>query len=101
MIEIQKDELATQDPENTRNNALHGPIVRLAGLSKNFTEAGQVRSGLTDINLEINNGEFIALLGQSGSGKSTLLNLISGIERPTSGSVIISGEDITSLQRAG
>jgi putative ABC transport system ATP-binding protein len=74
------------------------PVVQLRALSKNFIEAGRVRTVLDRIDLSIDSGEFIALLGHSGSGKSTLLNLISGIENPTSGSISIQGVPITHLR---
>ena len=74
------------------------PVVRLHELSKEFLEAGRVRTVLDSVNLSICNGEFVVLLGHSGSGKSTLLNLISGIEKPTSGSIFIHGVPITSFR---
>jgi len=52
---------------------------------------------LDGLNLEVPEGEFVALMGPSGSGKTTLLNLIAGIDRPTSGSVIVAGTDIGKL----
>lgn len=52
---------------------------------------------LTDITLDIAEGDFIALMGPSGSGKSTLLNLIAGIDRPDSGELLVAGQDITHL----
>ena len=74
------------------------PVVRLHELCKDFSEAGRVRTVLDGINLSICNGEFVALLGHSGSGKSTLLNLISGIEKPSSGSIFIQGVPITAFR---
>lgn len=53
---------------------------------------------LQDISFKVNEGEFIAIMGQSGSGKSTLLYSISGMDRPTSGNVFLSGKDISKLQ---
>jgi putative ABC transport system ATP-binding protein len=50
---------------------------------------------LKDVNLKVASGEFVAVLGPSGSGKTTLLNLISGIDKPTSGSMIVFGEDLS------
>src|SRR4051812_27585261 len=64
-------------------------LIRLEHLSKAYTEAGQSRAVLDELNREFYTGEFVCLLGKSGSGKSTLLNLISGIDAPSSGNVII------------
>ena len=72
-------------------------VVRLHGISKEFTEGGQARTVLNDVTLSFNRGEFIVLLGHSGSGKSTLLNLISGIEKPTRGHITIQDVPITRL----
>lgn len=65
------------------------PILQLEGLSKSYTEAGQSRLILDSLSLAFNAGEFVCLLGKSGSGKSTLLNLISGIDAPSQGHVVI------------
>jgi len=51
------------------------------------------------VSLEVRSGEFVALLGSSGSGKSSMLNLIAGLDRPTSGSVIVQGRDLAKLSR--
>jgi putative ABC transport system ATP-binding protein len=55
---------------------------------------------LDGINLRVPDGEFVALMGPSGSGKTTLLNLIAGIDRPTSGKVVVGGTDVTTLSEA-
>lgn len=73
----------------------HEPFVQLKHLSRTFQEGVTQRKVLDDITGDFESGEFVVLLGQSGSGKSTLLNLISGIERPTTGEVIINGFSIT------
>jgi putative ABC transport system ATP-binding protein len=64
-------------------------IIRLEALSKSYTEAGQTRTVLDELTQEFSEGEFVCLLGKSGSGKSTLLNLISGIDAPSNGHVVI------------
>lgn len=73
------------------------PIVELRALSKVYTESVRQRAVLDSVDLSFAAGEFAALLGHSGSGKSTLLNLISGIDQPTSGDVVIDGTAITQL----
>jgi putative ABC transport system ATP-binding protein len=77
-----------------------GPIVEIRALSKAYQRGGQVVPVLTDINLDIARGEFIALMGPSGSGKSTLLNLIAGIDKPSGGSLRVGGLDIVELSEA-
>ncbi|MBX3015005.1 MAG: ABC transporter ATP-binding protein [Caldilineaceae bacterium] len=68
-------------------------MIRLEALSKSYQEAGRNRSILDELNRVFYAGEFVCLLGKSGSGKSTLLNLISGIDAPTSGHVVIRNGD--------
>lgn len=63
--------------------------IKLKNISKNYIEAGQQHIILNGINVMIDTGEVIALVGPSGSGKTTLLNLISGIDEPDSGEVLI------------
>lgn len=73
------------------------PIVQLRNLTKSYTEGKQSRVILRDVNATFNQGEFVILLGQSGSGKSTLLNLISGIDAPDAGEVIVQDRAIHRL----
>ncbi|MCB0063344.1 MAG: ABC transporter ATP-binding protein, partial [Caldilineaceae bacterium] len=80
----------TQPISNGQHATLHRQaIIRLEALSKAYTEAGQTRTVLDALTQEFYEGEFVCLLGKSGSGKSTLLNLISGIDAPTNGHVVI------------
>ena len=64
-------------------------LIRLEGLTKSYTEAGASHLVLDKLDREFYTGEFVCLLGKSGSGKSTLLNLISGIDAPSAGHVVI------------
>ena len=73
------------------------PAVEIRNLAKSYRRGGQVVPVLTDITLDIQRGEFTALMGPSGSGKSTLLNLIAGIDKPDSGVLRVSGLGITTL----
>ncbi len=74
-------------------------FIELHDLSKNFVEGSGTRLVLNKINATFNPGEFIVLLGQSGSGKSTLLNLLSGIEKPTTGTVLINGIAVNGMSQ--
>ncbi|HKI01327.1 MAG TPA: ABC transporter ATP-binding protein [Thermoanaerobaculia bacterium] len=73
------------------------PLVELRGLSKHYDEGTRRRMVLCDTNVAIGRGEFAVLIGRSGSGKSTLLNLLSGIDQPSAGEVVIDGVAISSL----
>ncbi len=72
-------------------------ILRTENLCKSYEEGGNKVHALKDVNISINKGEFVAIVGPSGSGKSTLLHLLGGVDRPTSGKVFINGVDIYSL----
>lgn len=72
-------------------------VIRTVNLCKFYgSEENQVRA-LDNVNIEVAKGEFIAIIGKSGSGKSTLLNMIGGLDRPTSGEILIGEEDISDL----
>jgi ABC-type lipoprotein export system ATPase subunit len=72
-------------------------IIALTGAARTFTQGTVQTAALRPLSLTIDRGEFVAITGASGSGKSTLLNLISGIDRPTSGSIGIDGVDLNGL----
>ncbi|SFB42115.1 ABC transporter ATP-binding protein [Clostridium frigidicarnis] len=72
-------------------------VLIAKNLRKVYASKGVTYTALQDINLEIKEGEFIGIMGPSGAGKTTLLNIISTIDTPSSGSVIIAGDDITKM----
>jgi putative ABC transport system ATP-binding protein len=73
------------------------PLVLLERVSKSYAEAGSLRTVLHEASAALAPGEFTVLVGKSGSGKSTLLNLVSGIDTPSSGEVIVAGHSLTRL----
>jgi len=72
-------------------------IVETRNLEKIYTIGERRQQILKDVNLRIVAGEFVVVSGSSGSGKTTLLSILSGLDRPTSGSILLSGRDITGL----
>ena len=78
---------------------MNAPLIRLRGLSKSYRRGTQQIPVLLGVDLEVQAGEFVALMGPSGSGKSTLLNLVAGIDQPDAGSIEIGGVDIATLSQ--
>ncbi|HUT95019.1 MAG TPA: ABC transporter ATP-binding protein [Thermoguttaceae bacterium] len=75
-------------------------LVELRNVTKHYHKGGETITPLSDVSLDIGEGEFASLMGASGTGKSTLLNLIAGIDRPDSGSIVLDGTDIARLGRS-
>ncbi|WP_370832292.1 ABC transporter ATP-binding protein [Clostridium sp.] len=73
-------------------------ILKTENLVKIYGEEPNKIKGLDNVSIEINNGEFIAVIGTSGSGKSTLLNMLGGLDTSTSGEIIINGKKISSMK---
>lgn len=81
--------------EKTRAN----PVVQCRNVSKTFSEGGLSVNVLNQVDLEIYKGDQVAIVGTSGSGKSTLLHMLGGLSEPSSGSVLIDGQDINDLSQ--
>jgi putative ABC transport system ATP-binding protein len=80
------------------------PIISLRRVGKSYETPAGAFAALTDIDLDMRRGEFVAIIGKSGSGKSTLINVLTGIDRPSAGHILIDGEEIgpkTESQLAG
>ena len=74
-------------------------MISCQSISKSYRKGANTVTPLENLNLEVPHGEFLALMGPSGSGKTTLLNLISGIDSPTTGTLVIDGENIAGFSR--
>ncbi len=75
-------------------------LVELRGVCKSFRKGDETITPLDEIDLDIEAGDFVSLMGPSGTGKSTLLNLVSGIDRPDSGTIHVAGTEVTKLSRS-
>lgn len=76
------------------------PLVVINKLTKQYHKGGETITPLDEVSMEIEQGEFLSLMGASGTGKSTLLNLIASIDQPDSGTIIVDGIEITALSRS-
>jgi putative ABC transport system ATP-binding protein len=73
------------------------PLIQIDSLVKQYTRDTQVLTVLDKISLSVEEGDFVALMGPSGSGKTTLLNLIAGIDRPTSGRILVGDAEVSKM----
>ncbi len=97
-----KDEKAAQEKEGPYRTAASAPapIVKLRGIFKTFWRGKEPVRVLENLDLDVPEGSFEALMGPSGSGKSTLLNLIAGLDRPSKGQIEVAGADIGTMSDA-
>ena len=77
-------------------------ILEVNGLRKVYTTrfGGASVEALKNINFSVENGEYVAIMGESGSGKTTLLNILAGLDKPTSGQVLLDGKDLATVREA-
>ena len=73
-------------------------ILETKGLKKHYGEGESLVKALDNVNLKVEQGEFVSIVGTSGSGKSTLLHMLGGLDYPTEGSVFVDGKDISTLK---
>ena len=74
--------------------------INLSRITRTYTLGGEKFNALSQVDLKIDNGDFVAITGPSGSGKSTLANIIGGLDKPTSGTVTVNGQDLSQLKDA-
>jgi putative ABC transport system ATP-binding protein len=76
------------------------PLVVATGVSRDYPSGDTVVHAVRDVDLAIRHGELLAVRGRSGSGKTTLLNLLGGLDRPTSGSVVVDGHEVSAMSES-
>lgn len=86
-----------KQPEPAGDQTSTSPTIELVGITKSYREGDRRHVDLDGIDLRVERGELVVLLGKSGSGKSTLLNLLAGIDQPDAGRVVIAATDLTAL----
>jgi len=74
-----------------------GVNVAISGVSKRYTTAAEEVHALRESSWEVRTGDAVAIMGPSGCGKTTLLNLLGGVDRPTAGSILVDGQDVTQM----
>ena len=74
------------------------PLIKITNIKRDFVLGNEIVYVLKGIDLEINKGEYVALMGPSGSGKSTLMNLLGCLDTPTSGNYILNGKDVSQMK---
>lgn len=84
----------------SESNTIAGPVITAVGVSRVFGSGDTAVTALSIINLTVERGDFLAVTGRSGSGKTTLLNLLSGLDKPSSGAVEFDGDDLANLREA-
>jgi putative ABC transport system ATP-binding protein len=77
---------------------MENPLIKISDIKRDFVLGEEIVYVLKGIDLEINKGEYVALMGPSGSGKSTLMNLLGCLDTPTSGSYILNGKDVSKMK---
>ncbi|MCC7509535.1 MAG: ABC transporter ATP-binding protein [Planctomycetes bacterium] len=76
---------------------MNEPLVTATRLTRTYHLGGETVSALREVDIAIERGDFVALLGRSGSGKSTLLNLLGGLDQPTGGSIVVDGRELAGM----
>ena len=74
------------------------PLIKISNIKRDFVLGNEIVYVLKGIDLQINKGEYVALMGPSGSGKSTLMNLLGCLDTPTSGNYILNGKDVSQMK---
>ncbi|MCL0047712.1 ATP-binding cassette domain-containing protein, partial [Dehalococcoidia bacterium] len=76
---------------------MQSPVITAINISRKFGIGDTAVTAVKDVNLQVNQGEFLAITGRSGSGKTTLLNLLGGLDQPTYGQILLQNQDLSDM----
>src|SRR5512137_3157378 len=79
------------------NTGTSSALIQVRGVNKTYRRGGENIQVLQGLNLDVDQGDFVAFMGPSGSGKTTLLNLLGGLDVPTAGTITVAGEEINRM----
>jgi putative ABC transport system ATP-binding protein len=85
---------------SVNNNGVSSSLIQVRGLNKTYRRAEEQIQVLQGLNLDVDQGDFVAFMGPSGSGKTTMLNLLGGLDVPTAGTISVAGDEITHMAAA-
>lgn len=83
---------------NLVRSKMQNPLIEISNLTKTYKTGGETTNAIQDLNLVINEGEFVAIMGPSGSGKSTLMHILGLLDKPTSGTYKLNGTNVSKLK---
>lgn len=93
----ERDDAESKRDDKSTRKAARKPIIECKGITRSFWRAKERLDVLSELDLDVPEGSFEALMGPSGSGKTTLLNLIAGLDRPTSGRLVVAGTEVSAM----
>jgi putative ABC transport system ATP-binding protein len=99
VVDFQAQRQAAEGAISQNGAAGRDVILELDDVSRTFQLGGEVIHALDGVSLTVRRGEFLSVMGRSGSGKSTLLNVVGCLDRPTSGTVVLDGQDVTRVPK--
>ena len=96
-MECNNTDILVAQADNITNLDFRPIAIRATNVIKKYKVGKQIIRAIDDVSVDIHEGEFVALVGPSGSGKSTLLHLLGGLDKPTSGEIVVGGKNVSSM----
>ena len=96
-MECNNTDILVAQADNITNLDSRPIAIRATNVIKKYKVGKQIIRAIDDVSVDIHEGEFVALVGPSGSGKSTLLHLLGGLDKPTSGEIVVGGKNVSSV----